>query len=137
MSRLGSDALQAAVYAAISDEFDTSGPAAVRVFDHVPQTEAYPYVAIGDGSVSDWGTKDSVGTEQTIAIEIWSRYRGRKEAHGIAARIYDQLHEQPLTVAGQQCVLCRFESEERIREADGLTYRVALRYRVLLDHDTG
>lgn len=136
MSRDGTDALQAALFAVLSDEFgDTSAP--VPVFDHVPQSIAYPYIVIGDGSSVDWGTKDSVGTEQDVQIEVWSRYRGRKEAHQISARIYDRLHEQALSVADQQCVLIRFESEERTREADGQSYRVALRYRALLDHDTG
>lgn len=129
MSRDGSDVLQSAIYAALTAEF--SEPS-IGVFDHIPQSTDYPYVAIGDGSVSDWGSKDNVGTEQDIQIEIWSRYRGRKQAHLMAGRVYDVLHEQDLTVSGQQCVLIRFESQERTRDGDGDTYRIALRYRALL-----
>ena len=50
------------------------------VFNFVPQNTAYPYVQIGDDSLSDNSTKDLDGNIHSIVIHTWSRYRGDKEA---------------------------------------------------------
>ena len=47
---------------------------------------AYPYVQIGDDSLSDNSTKDLDGNIHSIVIHTWSRYRGDKEAKQIMAR---------------------------------------------------
>lgn len=129
MSLEGTFALQEAIKTALS----TALAGAATVHDHVPQNTAFPYVVIGDTDVNDWGTKDSIGTEQLLLIEVWSRYKGRKQALSIGNTIYETLHEQGLAVDGQQLVLMRFDSADALQEADGETYRRVMRFRALLD----
>lgn len=129
MSLEGTFALQEAIKSALGTAL--SGTATVH--DHVPQNTAFPYVVIGDTDVSDWGTKDSIGTEQLLQIDVWSRYKGRKQALQIGNTIYETLHEESLTVEGQQLVLMRFDSADALQEADGETYRRVMRFRALLD----
>ena len=41
------------------------------VFNFVPQNTAYPYVQIGDDSLSDNSTKDLDGNIHSIVIHTW------------------------------------------------------------------
>lgn len=131
----GSEALQTALIAALR----TALPG-VDVVDHMPQevpaTQGFPFVVVGDTTARDWGTKDSVGTEQDVEIQIHSQYRGRKQIRGIRRTIYQTLHEQTLALTGgHSIVLMRFEDADNTIEADGLTYRGTMRLRVLLDYE--
>lgn len=102
------------------------------IFDHVPQSTAYPFVTIGEAIIRDWSNVEHQGTEQTIALRIWSREAGRKQASTIMERIVTLLNSSTLSVSGQALRSLRFVSSNIILQEDGLTYRGTLTFRVLL-----
>ena len=109
---------------------DASGNA-VSVYDAVPENVAFPYVAIGEDTAIDWSAKGMRGEESTLTIHVWSRYRGRKEAKLIMAAIKDALHEQALSVSGENLILLRWEYAETFLDQDGLTMHGVCRVRAL------
>lgn len=127
--------LQQAIYTAIT------GAAAVqallgnpaRVYDRVPRGEpTYPYVTLGETTVTDAGAKGGVNIDHhTIALHVWSRYDGHKETKQILDAIRDALHHQTgLTVTGHTLVELTHEFTEMFGEdnQDGVTWHGVARY---------
>lgn len=120
-------ALQQAVYAAV-----TAAVAPIAVHDHPPQESAFPYFTIGEAAGYYDGTKTEDGQEVTVNVHAWSRYRGRKEVKELLGKVYDALHEKPLTVPGFNVSLVRFEFGDSALDEDGLTYHGVHRYRIFI-----
>ena len=91
-----------------------------NIYDFVPENTAFPYVKIGDQTMVDDGTKTKKGTDFTLMIHTFSRYRGSKEIKEIMSLVYDVLHESSLSVSGAMNNM-RFEFSDIIKENDGLT----------------
>jgi hypothetical protein len=106
------------------------------VFDNVPQDTGYPYIVIGDDTSVEWDTDDSIGSESTITIHAWSRYRGRKEVKEMLRAIYSALHRAEFSVEGGYLVECGAEFQETFLESDGLTRHGVIRFRLLVDEGT-
>ncbi len=130
MSGEASWALQVAVFEALTA--NASLTAAVSgIYDHVPADTAFPYVTIGETSVSDWSSKTFDGQEHRLTLHVWSRARGRKETKEIFALLYAMLNGADLAVEGQQLVDLRFEFAQTLLDADGLTFHGVQRYRAV------
>ena len=127
-------ALQDALYAALSGSAALQAlignPA--RVFDHVPDGTAFPYVEIGEVSARRFDSASRNGLDCTVTLNVWSRYRGRREAKQILDAIYAALHDGSLSIASNAHVLSAFLGAETKRDDDGLTYHGIARYRVIL-----
>ncbi len=125
--------VQQAVYAALAASAALQAlignPA--RVYDHVPDNPAFPYVTLGDTVSGPFDTKSFAGRDQSVTLHAWSRYRGKKEVKQILTALHDALHEQPLTVAGHNFVLCRFEFADVFDDEDGLTRHGVSRFRIV------
>lgn len=104
---------------------------ATSIFDHVPQSSAYPYVVIGETTARDFDCKSSDGMEQTLTIHTWSRYRGLKETKQIMAQIVETLDQAALGVTGHTLVLLRFEFSATFLDPDGLTRHGVQRFRAI------
>ena len=102
------------------------------VFDHVPQSTAYPFIVIGESTIRDWSNVEKQGTEHTITIRIWSRAAGRKESTTIMERIVTLLNSANLSVSGQTLRSLRFVSSNITLQDDGLTYKGTLIFRALV-----
>lgn len=102
-----------------------------RLYDHVPPAAAFPYAAFGPVTASPYDTKTETGFEQIVTLNIWSRYRGGKEAKDIAQAFYDVLHRGNLSVSGQVFLSCEFHGADVALDADGLTTHAAARYVVI------
>ena len=127
--------LQKTIYSTINSDSTIKNTHSATVRDHVPQGTAFPYVVIGEETMSDASsTKDVDFNEFTVTIHIFSRNRGRKEAKNIMARIYTLLHKSNLSITGATHVNTRFEFSDIIKEDDGLTYHGVQRFRTIL-HD--
>ena len=127
------DALQDALF----NKLKTALAGVATVCDHVTQGTTGDYVEIGDISTSDWGTKDSEGTEHLIELHVWSSaHRGRKNVRAIQRIIHDTLHEQEsgLTVTDNNVVVLRLDDSpsDVERMDDGVTYHGISRYKALL-----
>ena len=118
--------IQAAIYAKV---YALGWP----TFDHVPQETTFPYIVIGDDTSIPWDTDDSIGSETTCTIHVWSRHRGRKEVKEIMRTIYEALHRQELSIIGGALVECQAELEESFMDPDGLTRHGVIRFRLTVD----
>ena len=125
MSSLATYAVQEAAFARLGAEL-----APTVVYNHVPQGTAFPYVTLSETFTVDDGTKTDHGQDHTLTVQVFSAYRGEKEALLLASRVYAALHEATLTLSGHDNWLLRFENQTVIPEPDGLSVRVVLKFRV-------
>lgn len=102
-----------------------------RIYDHVPPGAVFPYVTFGTITVHPYDTKTEIGFEQIVTLDIWSRYRGSKEAKDITQATYDALHRAVLSVTSEIFLLSEFHSADLMLEHDGLTYRAAARFSII------
>ena len=130
--------VQAAVYTALTG--DVSLMAAVEgVYDNVPQAidtgsaAAFPYVTIGEDSLAEWDTDDSLGAQGSITVHTWSRARGRKECKDIQGLVYNALTRAELVLSGYTLVTVEFEGEQSFLDPDGLTRHGVSTFRIILD----
>ena len=124
-------ALQQTVFNAL-DQSSTLQNLVTDVYDFVPESTAFPYVKIGEQTMVDDGTKDKKGSDFTIEVHTFSRYRGSVEIKNIMSVVYDILHESSLSVSGASLVNMRFEFSDIIKENDGLTTHGLQRFRVFV-----
>jgi|TARA_R110000868_G_scaffold347039_1_gene608137 hypothetical protein len=130
MSNYASE-LQQTVFNAL-DQSSTLQNLVTDVYDFVPESTAFPYVKIGEQTMVDDGTKDKKGSDFTIEVHTFSRYRGSVEIKNIMSVVYDILHESSLSVSGASLVNMRFEFSDIIKENDGLTTHGVQRFRVFV-----
>jgi hypothetical protein len=118
--------IQAAIYTKVS-------AIGYPTFDSVPQESAFPYIVIGDDTSIPFDTDDSLGSETTCTIHVWSRHRGRKEVKEIMRTLYEALHRAEFPIIGGALIECQAEFEESFMDADGLTRHGVIRFRLLVD----
>ena len=127
-------ALQTALYDRLAN-FGALAALVEGVHDHVPQDAAHPYVQVGEIDSTEWDTDTSLGSDATVTIHVWSRYRGRLQTHEIQDAIYSALHRHALTVTGAQVVTVEFEFADSLLDPDGLTRHGVQRFRILLNQE--
>jgi hypothetical protein len=124
-------ALQQSVYDRLS-----AYPGMPTVYDDVPGDAAYPYVTIGEDTHIPFDTDDSLGSESTLTLHTWSRYRGKKECKEIMALNYAALTRQPLVLDGYDLITLEFEYSEVVLDPDGITRHGVQRFRALVEQAT-
>jgi hypothetical protein len=107
-----------------------------NIFDAVPTNTPFPYVVLNTITGSP-GTALTLGygkaKDLLVQIDIFSRYAGFKEAQAIASRIDDLTDEQPFTLSGGFVnYMTLLNNTVQTVEPDGLTRRVMLRYKFLV-----
>ena len=103
-----------------------------RLYDHVPPAAVFPYIAFGPLHIAPFDTKTETGFEQIVTLNIWSRYRGSREAKDILAACYDVLHRASLSVSGAVFLACEFHGTDLALLEDGLTYHAAARFSLII-----
>ena len=127
--------LQKTIFTTLNSDNAITSTFSATVHDHVPQGTSFPYIVIGEETMTDESSAKTLDFNNfTLTIHIFSRNRGRKEAKQIMARIYELLHNQNLSVTGANHINTRFEFSDVIKENDGLTYHGVQRFRTIL-HD--
>ena len=124
-------ALQETVFDAL-----TAYPGLPDIYDDVPKNAAFPYIVIGEDTHIPFDTDDSLGSESTVTIHVWSRYRGKKEAKEIQANIYDALTRQQLTIDAHDLITIEFEYSEVLLDPDGISRHGVQRFRALIEQAT-
>lgn len=134
MSR-ASFALQQAAFAALSANPDVQSVLGnpPRIYDAVPRGAAFPYAVIGDAAENDWSTASDRGSEHVLAIHVWSRAGGYREAKEAAEAVRLALDGAALALAGATLIDIRFLSADYARETDGETWRASLRFRAVTE----
>ena len=64
------------------------------VYDYVPEKTKTPYVTFGQITSLPSDSKTDEGEKVTVALEIWSENKGRKEAVMIMNEVEDTLKEE-------------------------------------------
>jgi hypothetical protein len=104
------------------------------VFDAHPEPQKFPYITIGDGYSNQFTTFNRMGEEVFFNVHVWSRYKGFKEGHEISSDIFRLLAQQHLDIPSFGSVACFFESSETLRDIDGITRHLILRFRLLIQN---
>jgi hypothetical protein len=100
------------------------------IFDHVPDTAEFPYVAIGDFTEAPWDSFSRDGRDVTVTFHIWSRYSGFKEAEDILSIIVGLLNKKGITLSNNTLVRLVYEFSSTLTEEDGITRHIPARFRV-------
>lgn len=129
---MGLFALQSAIYSRLNSDGNLTTTLGASIFDDVPENPTYPFVGIGQDTSVDFSTKDANGSENTITLDIFSRYLGSKETKDIMDRVHTLLHDAAITVSGQNLINIRFEFGDILREPDGLTRHGVMRFRAIM-----
>lgn len=74
--------VQTAIYSRLANDANLMGKIN-GVFDEVPEGTPLPYIALGDDTVSDFGSKTFEGEYITHTLHVFSDYHGKKEAKDI------------------------------------------------------
>ncbi|MFD2704238.1 DUF3168 domain-containing protein [Salibacterium lacus] len=72
----------------------------VGVYDTAPESPEYPYVTIGEPTVSPFDNKVTNGENIVWVLHCWSQYNGKKEAMEILNLMNEAFTEQPLQIGG-------------------------------------
>ena len=123
-------ALQTSVYNALTGNSSLTS-SVTGIYDFVPENTSFPYVKVGDQTIVDDGTKDKKGSDFTLIVHTFSRYRGSKEIKEIMSLVYGILHESSLTISGASNNM-RFEFSDIIKEPDGLTTHGVQRFKTFV-----
>ena len=128
-------ALQQAIFATLcaSDEIKDVVGDPPRVFDAPPRGAAFPYIVIGDDTMSDWSTATEAGSEHAVVVHGWSRADGHKESKLVAGAVRDALDGAALAVTGQALIDIRHLETNFTRETDGETIHATLRFRAVME----
>lgn len=124
-------ALQEALYTRLDDD-STLGALITGVYDSVPDDTTLPIVVIGEGTTIDSGTKTLDARDYVFTVDVWSSYRGFKQAKNIMKQVYSLLHEYSLGVSGANLIDCRCEFTTQVIEGDGVTRHGIMRFRAFI-----
>ncbi|WP_375414628.1 DUF3168 domain-containing protein [uncultured Bradyrhizobium sp.] len=127
-----SNDLQVALEAALKVEGALPPEVSGRVYDKPPTAAKYPYIVIGDCQVVPDKADCIDGVEAFPIVDVWSQKGGYPEAKRIAGAIVAALDDKPLTVPGFNVILFELQNYQPLRDPDGITRRVSLIFRSLL-----
>lgn len=128
-------ALQQALFAELSADADVQSLLGdpPRLYDAVPREAVFPYAVLGDGQETDASTATGQGSEHLLALHVWSRGQGHREAKQIARAIRACLDGASLVLTGFALVGIAFRSADYARQPDGDTWRATLRFRAVTE----
>lgn len=98
------------------------------VYENPAPIIAFPYIALGDLTATDWSTKTTRGLQIVVPIHAYSQV-SKKEVIEILDRVFDLLQSGGLNLEGHELIAMRFEYNEIILEPDGITYHGVIRFK--------
>lgn len=125
--------VQQAFYAALTAD-STLMAKLSAVYDYVPSEPVFPYVALGEGTEVPLNVFAKDGRDATVTLHIWSRAKGFKEATGILDDLNRLLDHKAIAVAGYSLIVCAYEFSQPMRDPDGFTRHIPVRYRVTVQN---
>lgn len=124
---------QQIVFTALDGNLSCSVYDDVTVLPDGQPVNGFPYVVIGHDTHRPFDTDDTVGTNSTVTLHVWSRAPGFKECKGIMGEIYALLNRATLTKAGYRVVDCLWEYSDTSTDPDGETRHGVTRYRLTIE----
>ena len=135
MSYAAGQALQSALYLALTGDADLQALVGGAIFDAPPPDGApETYVTLGAERVQ--ARQDSAGAviRHEVTIAVHSARAGFATAKQVAGRIADLLGEGPLSIAQGALVQLRFHKATASRVGSDGGRRIELIFRALVDH---
>lgn len=102
------------------------------VYDEVPEEAVHPYVSLGSITENVADAHNQRGLDVTVDLDVWSKYRGFKEAAQILAQLDAALDRQPLAVDGFKDVSIAHVQHQELRDPDPDIRHINVSYRVWL-----
>lgn len=106
--------IQSLIYSTLTSNLN------IPVYDNVLEGTPFPYVTIGEDIGSDFSTKESLGSDIVVRINVWSAYPGMKEAKEIIDQIIDILVSSLNSFAARPLV----DNVRFLIEEDGIRHGV-------------
>jgi hypothetical protein len=100
----------------------------VDVYDFVPENAEPPYVTWNTGWLAERDSLNGTADRLWFQIDVWSSYRGYREASRIARRIVRRMHHAELLIDGYSPVHVLREQSHQTRDPDGRHRRLALTF---------
>lgn len=130
---------QIAVYnKLVNDSALTALIGANKIFDHVPDSTAFPFISLAVKPFEDRGNYTYEGLKAELWIHVWyqsgATYTGRgdKQVQNIQARVDALLHKKELPVSGWSTLILRREFIDIITDPDNVTKHGIQRFKLFL-----
>jgi hypothetical protein len=134
MSFLHSQALQAAIYSALSTNASLVALVATQIYDAVPNGELVSnYVLIGEEKSLNRGDYTGKASRHDITISVVSNANGFSDAKVIASEICEILDENPMALSAGNMRRIQFRSARAKRNSGAMERRIDLVFRALID----
>ena len=106
-----------------------------RVYDAVPQSVSFPYIAFGEIQRVEDGAECIAADEVFVTLHVWSRAVGSVETHQICNAAISALHEwtPDLSDSDLDCIEMMHRDTRVMRDPDGITTHGILTFRALVD----
>ncbi len=103
-----------------------------RVYDRVPASVTFPYVALGLSRTDRFRVQGADGCSLFCEVAGWTRATsgGKHDAETLRAALENALDDAALTVSGHKFQGCWVEGGTVDRMGDGLTVRVSINLRI-------
>jgi hypothetical protein len=104
-----------------------------KIFDHVPERAAFPYLTLGRTTVVDWSTGTEDGSEHILTLHVWAKGGGKQATYQIMDQVSTRLHDQHLSLDRHRLVNLQLQFAEARLEPDSATYHGILRFRAVTE----
>lgn len=101
-----------------------------KIGNYLPQDSNYPHV-LYQLDFESLQVKGEDAQEVTLQLDIWTRYRGSKEALKIADACRTALDGFPITITSGDGFGCTYENMDSFVEPEGTVYRVTMTFTLL------
>lgn len=110
----------------------------VRLFDHVPENAAMPYIQHDEPGTAEWDvtpteTDAGFGHEHQLMLHVWSSYEGKKEIGAILYRLEQLFRSWSTSLTGHRLVNIRYQFSDRLRDPDGQAYHGVIQFRAVTE----
>lgn len=132
---LGADyALQEAIFAVLIDDATlTDILGGLKVFDHVPEGTAFPYIAFSNLTSRDGSTATERAIECRLTLNIWSEELGKRQVLSIMQRVRTLLHDRDIALSEHTLVNLREEFSDIAQLRNRKTFRGLIRFRAFIE----
>jgi hypothetical protein len=124
---------QVSIYTKLTGDATLAGKVS-GVFDHVPESQAFPYVVVGEATSTPQGAHDRFGARTTVTLHVWSAYHGFSEALAVVDDLMRLLDHQTLAIGGHHTVAVRHQQTVTMRDPDADLRHVAVRFAIETEH---
>jgi len=121
------------VYSALIGNSTLMGLVNNSIYDHVPDKEGFPFIAIGELIQTEANTgSPEQQVEASLTLHSYSRYDGRDQTHQIQEEINKTLHRANLVSSGVQFISVDHVQSQSFVDADGITRHGVMEFKILI-----